>query len=284
MAWGPGFHLQLGVNVLENLQFFPTAIAAIIGTFPNDFLYGCISADITVGKKYTQYLQHCHRWNVGKKLLETADKDGQKACALGYISHLAADSVAHSYYVPIKTIQSFPTVLLNHAYWEMRFDTGIEKDIWELGGKVAKDYHTENDALLRSVLANTLFSFSTNKRIFNSILLLTRLQKWQQLIKTMNDISRFHLEKDEIDLCTELSNKAVFETLSNIDDSPWFFADPTGEKALKTGEVVSRNLRILYRTGKISKKDAMTQVEDMEQKFLEAICKPELLGQILSKE
>ena len=36
----------------------------------------------------------------------------------------------------------------------------------------------EHDAL--DEIANTLFSFGTNKKIFNSILLVTRLEKWQQ--------------------------------------------------------------------------------------------------------
>jgi len=92
-AWGPGFHLQLGTSLLGNLSLLPVSVAALIGSFPNDFLYGSIAADITLGKKFTHYMFHCHRWHVGKRLLEEASSDSQRACAYGYISHLAADAV-----------------------------------------------------------------------------------------------------------------------------------------------------------------------------------------------
>jgi len=190
-AWGPGFHLQLGTTVLNNLQAFPAAVAALIGNFPNDFLYGSISADITLGKKYTGYLLHCHRWHIGKKLLEKSDTDAQRACAYGYISHLAADTVAHCYYVPLSIMRSYQSVVMKHAYWEVRFDSFTPQEIWDRGRRVALDHFQQNDELLRREISNTIFSFGTNKKIFNSILLVSRLEKWQQLISAMNEVSRF---------------------------------------------------------------------------------------------
>src|ERR1700686_3525821 len=90
LGWGAGIHLQLGTTVLSNLRALSPAMAAVIGEFPHDFLYGCIAADITIGKKFTHYLQHCHRWSVGLRVLENAGPAPQKACAYGYLSHLAA--------------------------------------------------------------------------------------------------------------------------------------------------------------------------------------------------
>src|ERR1035437_8149560 len=93
LAWGAGIHLQMGIAVLNNLSALPQSIAAVIGEFPHDFLYGCVAADITIGKKFTHYLLHCHRWRIGLKVLENAGPAPQKACAYGYLSHLAADAV-----------------------------------------------------------------------------------------------------------------------------------------------------------------------------------------------
>jgi len=283
-AWGPGFHLQLGATVLGNLQAFPAAVANLLGNFPNDFLYGCISADITLGKKYTGYLLHCHRWHIGKKLLEKSETDSQRACAYGYISHLAADTVAHCYYVPLSIMRSYQSVVMKHAYWEVRFDSFTPQQIWDRGRRVALDHFEENDALLRREISNTIFSFGTNKKIFNSILLVSRLEKWQQLITAMHDVSRFQLEAAEVAEFSKLSEQAVFETLADMDSSAWLAADPTGEDALKAAESVRKNLRILYQSGKITKEAASQELIEMKKRLEKGMFQPEALGMILSRK
>lgn len=282
-AWGPGFHLQLGTTMLGSLQSFPSAVASLIGNYPNDFLYGCISADITLGKKYTGFLLHCHRWHIGRKLLDKAATDPQRACAYGYISHLAADTVSHCYYVPLSIMRSYQSVVLKHAYWEVRFDSFTPPEIWDKGRRVALEHFQENDALLRKEIANTLFSFGTNKKIFNSILLVSRLEKWQQLISVMHDVSRFQLADEEITEFTRLSEQAVFETLADIDASRWLTADPTGEQALLAAETVRKNLRLLYQSGKISRAAAGQELAEMKKRLASAIFHPEQLNMILSR-
>jgi hypothetical protein len=283
LAWGPGFHLQLGSTVLANLSLLPANVAAFIGRFPNDFLYGTIAADITLGKKYTAYVQHCHRWPVALRLLEKSDTDSQKACAYGYISHLAADSVAHGFYVPLCIMRSYLSVLHQHAYWEVRFDSFSPPEVWSIGRKVALEHFQENDALLRREIANTLFSFGTNKKIFNSILLVSRLEQWQQLIATMHEVSRFQFEEEETARFAALSEQAVMETLADVDASPWLAADPTGEQALEAAKTVRKNLRLLYQNGKISKEAAAGELEEMKARLEKAIRNPDQLRQIVSE-
>ena len=283
-AWGPGFHLQLGTTVLANLQAFPAAVATLIGNFPNDFLYGSISADITLGKKYTGYLLHCHRWHIGKKLLDKSETDSQRACAYGYISHLAADAVSHCYYVPLSIMRSYQSVVMKHAYWEVRFDSFTPQEIWDRGRRVALDHFQDNDELLRREISNTIFSFGTNKKIFNSILLVSRLEKWQQLITAMHDVSRFQLEAEEIAEFTRLSERAVFETLADLDSSVWLAVDPTGEQALNAAESVRKNLRLLYQSGKITKEAASQELCEMKKRLESAMFQPEELGMILSRK
>ena len=284
LAWGAGIHLQLGSAVLNNLQAIRPALAAIIGEFPHDFLYGCIAADITIGKKFTHYLLHCHRWRIGLKILENAGLDAQKACAYGYLAHLAADTVAHNYFVPYKVMRSFSTLTLKHAYWEMRFENFVDKEIWDTARKISLENYRQNDALLRQVLSDTIFSFGTNKRIFNSILLVSRVEKWQQVLQTLSVSSRYGLEEIDRDEYMSLAQEAVFDFLNGIEDSRFFHADPTGERALATAEAVRKNLRLLYRSGKLTKPQALEQLEEIKGKLREAICQPELLLQILSTE
>lgn len=281
-AWGAGIHLQLGSAVLGNLRAIRPDIASLISAYPYDFLYGCLAADITIGKKFTHYLLHCHRWRIGMKVLDSAEMPPQKACAYGYLAHLAADTVAHNYFVPHKIMCTFPTLTLKHAYWEMRFDHFVDRETWEMGKKVSLENYRSNDALLRRVLSDTIFSFGTNKRIFNSILLVTRLEKWQQVLRTLDNNSRFALEELDREEYLSLAQEATFDILTRMEDSVYFTADPTGERALATAEVVRKNLRLLYRSGKISKEEAFEQVHEMKGNLRNAICDPVHLLQIMS--
>jgi hypothetical protein len=284
LAWGPGIHLQLGSTVLNNLQLLKPALGSVLAEFPNDFLYGCIAADITVGKKFTHYLLHCHRWRVGLNVLEAADTPSHQACAYGYLTHLAADAVAHNYFIPYKIMLSFSTLTMKHAYWEMRFESFVDKDIWETGRKVSSENYHANDVMLRRVLSDTIFSFDTNKRIFNSILLVSRLEKWQQMLKTFTDSSSYILEDTDRDEYMTLALDAIFDALNGMEDSRYFQADPTGERALLSAEMVRKNLRLLYRSGKIDKSQAMKQLVELKGNLRDAICEPEQLANILSAE
>ncbi|MRR56934.1 MAG: hypothetical protein EG824_01785 [Deltaproteobacteria bacterium] len=279
-AWGAGFHLQLGTTVLNNLQAIKPALATLIGEFPLDFLYGCIAADITIGKKFTHYLQHCHRWDIGLKVLRNASTRSQKACAYGYLAHLASDTVAHNYFVPFKVMRSFSSLTMKHTYWEMRFESLVDKEIWETGKRVSMDHYKVNDALLREVLSDTIFSFATNKRIFNSILLVSRMEKWQGMLKTVAASSNYVLETSDLQEYTSLSEEAVFDYLNHGERSRYFLADPTGERALATAEAVRKNLRILYKSGKLTREQAFSQLEDIKPRLRQAICAPAMLQQI----
>lgn len=280
LAWGPGFHLQLGSTILGNLQAIKPALATLIGGFPLDFLYGCIAADITIGKRFTHYLQHCHRWDIGLKVLRSAVTGPQKACAYGYLAHLASDTVAHNYFVPYKLMRSFSRLTMKHTYWEMRFETLVDREIWETGKRVSMEHYRLNDALLRDVLSDTIFSFATNKRIFNSLLLLSRMEKWQDVLKTVAESSSYALEISDLEEYTSLSEEAVIDFLNQEERSRYFLADPTGERALATAEAVRRNLRILYKSGKISREQAFGELEELKPRLRQAICAPAMLQQL----
>lgn len=280
LAWGGGIHLQTGIQVLENLGSLPAAIAALLANHPRDYLYGCIAADIIVGKKYTHYMLNCHRWRIGMKVLQAAGTDSEKACAYGYLSHLAADVIAHNYYVPYKIMRSFATVTMKHTYWEMRFETFVDKQVWERANEVCRSDQRGNDALLRSVLANTIFSFGTNKRIFNSIMLLSRLEKWQSVMQTLSSNSRYLLSAEDRDEYMELTRQAVFSFLREGEKARIVADDPTGEQALKVADAVRKNLRLLYKSGRITKADGMDQVEALRITLRDSLNEPQLLKQL----
>ena len=181
-------------------------------------------------------------------------------------------------------MMSFSSLTLKHTYWEMRFETFVERGTWDVGKKVAKEHFRGNDLLLSRVLSDTIFSFSTNKRIFNSILLLSRFEKWQQVSRSFTGASRYLLPESDREEYMNLTREAVFDFLSGEEKSHAFLADPTGERALAAAETVRRNFRTRYLTRKITKKQAAEQLRELKPRLRSAIWEPEKLLEILSAE
>jgi len=280
LAWGGGIHLQLGVQVLANPGMLPGDLAALLAAHPKDFLYGCLAPDITLGKKYTHYLLNCHRWGIGRTLLKEADTDHQRACAYGYLCHLAADTVAHNYYVPYKIIRSFPTITMKHTYWEMRFEAFVEKDIWELARTVCRADRRANDVLLRNVLTTTLFSFGTNKRIFSSIMVLSRMERLQKIMQTLSQRSRYQLAEADRDEYMQLAKEAMLDFLQNPEDSKFLRVDPTGKRALAAADRLRKSMRLRLKSGFMSKSEGFEEVEAVRSTLRNSLHNPELLKKL----
>src|SRR5689334_24733800 len=99
---------------MRSLALLPSSIAQIIAAFPYDFLYGSIAADTSIAKKYAAAGRHCHAWHVGFEIHDAAPEGRLRAFGLGYLAHLAADAVAHNYFVPKQLAVTSTTAALGH--------------------------------------------------------------------------------------------------------------------------------------------------------------------------
>jgi hypothetical protein len=284
LAWGIGVHLQTGAWILDNLAKLPEPLRTLLAAHPNDYLYGCISADITLGKKFTHYLRHCHSWRMGRKILKHATSESQQACAYGYLSHLAADTVAHSYFVPFKLIRTYNTMLLKHAYWEMRFEAHVTPETWPLARSIGRKDFSDNDKLLRSLLADTIFSFGTNKMLFNSLLLLNRLQQYQKVLRSLANTSKWAITVEDQEEYLGLTYAATLSFLQDPEHSPYCSADPTGERALNAAGMIRKNLHTLWLDGKLRESAAEEMLAVIKTRLKEGICQPDDLLALLSVE
>jgi len=100
------------------------------------------------------------------------------------------------------------------------------------------------------------------------------------MLKTVAASSRYVLETSDLQEYTSLSEEAVFDFLNKGEKSRYFLADPTGERALATADAVRKNLRILYKSGKITREQAFGQLEEIKPRLRQAICAPAMLQQI----
>jgi len=165
-AWGPLTHIYLGNELFSLSPLLPVAVLEIIRRFRKDFLYGNLMADIIIGKKYLPDDRSSHSWEVAFDLHKAAFTDQQKAFVYGYMSHLAADTVAHNIYTLDKKN-------LGHTVMEMKADCIIDKKYWMQAVAIDRSVQVRNDLFLEHSLDRLLFSFKTNKRIFKGMVLLS---------------------------------------------------------------------------------------------------------------
>lgn len=249
-AWGPATHLEIGSAVLNNTRLLLPPVKAVLEAFPNDFLYGNISADIVVGKNLVEELKHCHNWKIGFKLFKKAESESQKAFALGYLSHLAADTVAHNHFIPEMMIRSFSARTLRHIYWEMRFDALADKRVWQLPKKMVKEIHQDNDRLLDSIIEDTPLSFRTNKTIFSSLLSIQRVNQWHRMLNLLSASSRWKLHREVKEKYFETSFDSVMGLLMHSQRAPCLKKDPTGKHSLTAAKHMRKKLKGMRSDGK----------------------------------
>jgi hypothetical protein len=239
-AWTPGTHVFLGDAVLRSLALVPTPVAELLRAFPYDFLYGSIAADTSFAKKYAPAGRHCHSWNVGFEIHDAARDERMRAFGLGYLSHLAADAVAHNFFVPRQLAITASTASLGHSYWESRFETHLgERSSRKARELVLRD-HSAADGLLDRILSPTLFSTSTNRRIFRGMVHAADAESWQRIFQMMLENSRWDLTDDEVGVYLVRSFDYIIDLLNRLDRAEPFQLDPSGEEPLRLAKRVRR--------------------------------------------
>lgn len=187
-AWGPMTHMYLGSEMYSYAPLIPAGIMTLLKKYRQDFLYGNLMADMIIGKKYLPDDKSSHSWDVGLKLLEQAKKGQEKAFVYGYLSHLAADTVAHEHLTEDKWD-------MGHAWVEMKADSLINKAYWFEYVTINRAVKRRNDRFLEDSLDRFIFSFKTNKRIYKSMVFLSVLNKKRKrgvdkkYIRTLHDES-----------------------------------------------------------------------------------------------
>lgn len=163
-AWGPLTHIYLGNELYSLAALLPAGLVEIVRRHRKDFLYGTLMADIIIGKKYMPKNKSSHSWEVAFDLMKSARTDQQRAFVYGYMSHLAADTVAHNTY-------TLDRKNLGHTLMEMKADTIIDKRYWLQAIAIDRKTQVRNDLFLENSLERFIFSFKTNKRIFKGLVL-----------------------------------------------------------------------------------------------------------------
>ena len=242
-AWTPGTHVFLGEAVMRSLAQLPGTVADLLRAFPYDFLYGSIAADTSIAKKYVPVGRHCHSWPVGLEIYERARDERLRAFALGYLAHLAADSIAHNYFVPRQLAVTASTSGLGHSYWESRFETHLGEGHSRRARELILLDHSHSDGHLDRILSPTIFSTQTNRRLFRGMVRVTDTDSWQRIFTVVKENSRWDLPDADVGRYMDRSYDYIMDFLIRLDRSEPFLLDPSGDAQLRLSKKVRRDAR-----------------------------------------
>lgn len=252
-AWGPITHIVHGTAILSKPDLLVEGVRATLMAESSCYLYGCIGADIIQAKGLARSVAtHCHSWPVAWKLVDAARSERERAFAWGYMTHLAADVLSHNHFVPSSLLRSFRSPALGHAYWEARVDALQARGARDRVRAVLRRDFTDCDELVERVVQRTLFSFKTNKRIFDSLMGLSKLDQWHGVLGGLAERSRYRLTRDAVHGYNERCVSSARDLLAHQRESATQEQDATGREALKRSTRIRRKLRTLDRNGKLT--------------------------------
>ncbi len=242
LAWGPGVHLMAGNFVLANADLLPRALAGLLPAWRDAFLYGCLSADIFVGKGSRLRPGHSHDWDMAFSLIDPANPAKLQAYAHGYLTHLAADVVAHNFYVPNMLARTPATGTLSHVYLEMQADRMIGWDPKQARA-LFKRCNAEADRLLLDSTGKNRSMFLLRKKVFRQGLIVTDQPEMRQFLVSADRMLPKVAGRNSFAAMFDLTLRVVMDFLHRPQDSPVLAYDPTGGRRLRQVKRMMRRRR-----------------------------------------
>ena len=156
----------------------------------------------------------------------------------------------------------------------MRFDLKMSPKVWTVLKELAEgDYH-KNDILLSRSLKKALFSFRTNKKIFDSLLLLQRMNRWQKAAQTLAARSSYPLPDEDVNEFRSLAFTMSVDFLKNLKKSQVLQANPTGKLKLLYAKEMVTKLRKYRNRNLLSSEQADRFIGKVKKALREGIYKP----------
>lgn len=273
LAWGPLAHLSFSAQALAATGPLAGPLRNLLADFGNEFLYGSLAADIVVGKNLARFVHHAHNWQVGFAVLDEARPGEEKAFSWGYLAHLAADTVAHNYYVPWKNLSSFHKARTGHAYWELRYDQKLDPAYSEMAKRVSSRATITHDMFLRRTLRrSSVLPFGLSRHLFRYLVMSARMKRFQHVSRlALARSRRLPLEDDLVAEVNELAVEAILGLLIEGRGCEAARADATGERNLAMSEKLRRLLASQVRSGKLTSIEAHHLVGESREPFRRAI-------------
>jgi hypothetical protein len=245
-AWGPGHHLEFEHRVFRNRNKLPPRVRELIEQERPAYQYGNIAADIINFKGAGGPYSHCHRWGIIDDMKALATDRNQQAFVLGYLSHLAADTIAHNHFVPYHLARYARTQGLGHLYWELNADRFVPEERWKVVTDLkSRPELTELDELVNRTVAKKALSMRTNKLLFNHVLLVSEREQWRRGVAHIHPIGNLRLKRGFLGLFQDAAVARILLALQPDGLRRLAHVDANGKAAQKRAMRLRR--KVLHR-------------------------------------
>lgn len=233
LAWGPGVHTVTALSLLDDVGLIVPSIARIITSFQLEYLYGCLAADFFIGKSRRRKAGNLHNWEGGFAFLSEASHDRETAYAYGFLSHLAADVVAHNFFVPNLVRSSSARRRRGHLYWEIKADYFVGPVYTKIARDVLNTDHQGCDELLTLIAGKVGNGLKTKKRLFTQSVKLSDYYYAKRDSLFAGRMAGRHIYHEDLTLMIDLSCRLVRDFLRHPESSLCLAYDPVGRQSLR---------------------------------------------------
>jgi zinc dependent phospholipase C len=269
--WGPGNHLEFEARVFRRRkELLPRHVAHLLDAQRPAFQYGNIAADLINFKAFGGAYNSCHRWSIVEDMRNLATKPEEEAFILGYLAHLAADTIAHNHFVPYHLARYARGRSLGHLYWEMNADRFVPEERWQVVSQLKSLRQLDElDELVNRTVPRKALSMGTNKLIFSHVLLVSEREQWRQGISRIHPLSQLSLRKGFLEMFRDAAVQRVILALGPRGISKLEHIDTSGKQAQKDALKLRARLR--------NRPDHRCRTEEAEvraMRFLEGMQSP----------
>ncbi|MFM6978427.1 MAG: zinc dependent phospholipase C family protein [Methylophilaceae bacterium] len=190
-AWGLGTHVYFAHSLLWAMPALNSKFRRAVLSFPSLVMAGACLPDLSI---IDNKLKESHQWNTAFSLINQAETDEERAIALGYLSHLYIDVIAHNHFVPAHEAMWFEYGMCGHILSEWAMDGHLQP----LGDDNPASLMKRNRRLLVSFLSDALnFPSASINRSLNKLIF------WDNLLRRFQIPRLIHLIADKSDKRTE---------------------------------------------------------------------------------
>ena len=137
-AWGLVTHVYFAQSLLWAMPLLDPRLQRAIRNFPELVMAGACLPDLAiVSRRY----QHTHLWESGHRLMSAAQTEEETALAIGYISHLYIDVIAHNHFVPAHEAMWHKNEIFTHVVSEWAMDGHLASLVNILPGQLLNRHH-----------------------------------------------------------------------------------------------------------------------------------------------
>jgi len=231
-GWGLDTHVELAESLLTNSTLLAAGIGSLLIRYRKDFILGNLLADVMIGKKLSARRKSSHHWTGGWRLMENAHHDRTRAFALGFLTHLAADTVAHNKFIPNQIARTGSSVLLGHLYWELMADQLTGPANRKTLRRLLKEPAIAHEQLLEDHLYPDMVWFGFNKSIFTRVTRVTHSRRFNLAVKLCRELSAWPLHCRDLNDYKAMAGERMLDILLNGRKSKLLKEDPNGCLAL----------------------------------------------------